>query len=124
MSLKEFNYGSTIIKSDAKFEFNSRLSNFKVEGLFMVELKIYCGRKKMYFASDTFKDVTINYAINRVFQDKIDDKVTFHKGHNYFAEFSIYKLTPIKRPKYVKTDTYINTSRRKYLLRERINISF
>lgn len=122
--LKEFNYGSTIINSDAKLKFDSRLSNFKVEGLFMVELKIYCGRKKMYFASDTFKDVTINYAINRVFQKKIEERVTFHKGHNYFAEFSIYKLTPIKRAKYVKTDTYIDTSRRKYLLRERVNISF
>lgn len=122
--LKEFNYGSTIINSDAKLKFDSSLSNFKVEGKFKVELKIYCGRKKMYFAEDIYENVTIYYAINRVFQKKIEERVTFHKGHNYFAEFSIYKLTPIKRPKYVKTDTYIDTSRRKYLLRERVNISF
>ena len=122
--LKEFNYGSTIINSDVKLKFDSRLSKYRVEGEFKVELKIYCGRKKMYFAEDIYQDVTIGYAIKNVFKNKIEEKVTFHKGHNYFAEFSIYKLTPIKRPKYVKTDTYIDTSRRKYLLRERINISF
>ena len=78
----------------------------------------------MYTAEDKYENVTINTASKDVFHTKIEKKAVFHKGHNYYATFKVYELKPVRRPVYKKTDTYINTERRKYLLQERINIHF
>lgn len=78
----------------------------------------------MYQVSESFNNVKIDYAIKKVFQNKIEKKVIFHKGYKYYATFKVYENKPIRRPLYKKTNTYINTVRRKYLLQERINIYF
>lgn len=122
---KKYDYGSSVISSDLKYEFkDNNLKYAKIEGKFYIELKVYCGRKKIYEAASDFKDVSVNTAIRKIFDDKVEKKVTFHKGHNYYATFRVYELKPVRRPKYKKTDIYINTERRKYLLQERINIYF
>lgn len=122
MQNNNYDFGSTVISTDLKYDFNSKFKNIKIQGRFWVEVKVYCGRKKMYETSANFNNVTINYAIRYIFRDKIETKVTFHKGHKYYATFKIYEMKPVKRAKYVKTDTYIDSHRRKYLLQERINI--
>lgn len=122
---KKYDYGSSVISSDLKYEFNNNNFNYsKIEGEFLIELKVYCENKKMYQVSKNFNNVSIDYAIKKVFQNKIEKQCTFHKGHNYYATFKVYENIPIRRPIYMKTNTYINTVRRKYLLQERINIYF
>lgn len=76
----------------------------------------------MHETNGQYSNVTLNYAIKNIFKDKIETKVTVHKGHKYYATFKVYEMKPVKRAKYVKTDTYIDSTRRKYLLQERINI--
>ncbi|MGN1275598.1 MAG: hypothetical protein ACI4UK_01220 [Floccifex sp.] len=121
----KYDYGSSVISSDLKYEFNNNNSKYeKIQKKFYIELKVYCNNKKMYEASGNYNNVTINYAINDVFTKKIENKVTFHKGYNYYATFKVYELQSVRRPLYKKTNTYINTERRKYLLQERINIYF
>lgn len=117
-----YNFGSTLISSDLQYDFDSKFKNIKINGLFSVEVKVYCGRKKMLEVSNHYNNVTLNYAIKDIFKDKIETMVTFHKGHKYYATFKVYEMKPVKRAKYVKTDTYIDSNRRKYLLQERINI--
>ncbi len=125
MSPKKYEYGSSVISTDLKYEFkDTELKNMKIEKPFKVELKIYCGKKLVYKEDGSFENVTLNTAIRNIFYKKIEKKITFHKGYNYYATFKVYELKPIKRPMYKKTDTYINTERRKYLLQERINIYF
>lgn len=125
MQKKSYNYGSSIISTDLKYEFkDSSLKNMRIKGLFMVELKIYRGRKQIFKTGGTYKNITINTAIRNVFKYKIEKLATLDKGYNYFATFKIYELKPVRRPVYKKTDTYINTERRKYLLQERINIYY
>ena len=125
MSKKKYDYGNSVISTDLKFDFKDNNLKFaKVEGMFYVELRVYCGRKKMYEASGNYSNTTINTAIQKVFNEKVEKNCTFHQGYNYYATFKVYELKPVRRPKYKKTDTYINTQRRKYLLQERINIYF
>ncbi len=122
---KKYVYGKSVISSKLKFNFeSSQLGNMRIKDKFMIELRVYCGRKKMYEEEKTFNDSCINKAIEKMFSQKVEEGYTFHKGHNYYATFKVYKIVPVRRPKYKKTDTYINTERRKYLLQERINISF
>lgn len=120
--MKTYEFGSTVISTDLKYDFNSKFKNMKIQGRFWVEVKVYCGRKKMYVANDNYYNVTLNHAIRDTFKNKIETNVTFHKGHKYYATFKVYEMKPVKRAKYVKTDTYIDSTRRKYLLQERINI--
>lgn len=121
----KYDYGSSVISTDLKYEFrDTALKNTKIESDFHIELKIYCGKKIMFKAEDSYKNITLGTAIRNVFKNKIEKRTTFHPGHNYYATFKVYELKPIRRPKYKKTDTYINTERRKYLLQERINIYF
>ncbi len=123
MNKTNYNYGKTIISTDLKYEFNdSTIKNTKIDGEFKLELKIYCGNKLMKIKDGTFYNTTLNTAIRKIFKDKIEEEVTFHQNHKYYATFKVYKLVPVRRAKYKKTDTYINTNRRKYLLQERINI--
>lgn len=122
MTTTKYDYGSSLISTDYKYDFNSKLKDIKIEGMFYVEVKVYCGRKKMYETSAHFQNETLNYAITEIFRQKIESKVTFHKGHKYYATFKVYRMIPIRRAKYIKTDTYIDSRRRKYLLQERINI--
>lgn len=117
-----YDFGSTVISTDLKYDFNSKFKNKVIQGRFWVEIRVYCGRKKMYEVSDDYFNVTLNHAIRDAFKKKIEANVTFHKGHRYYATFKVYHMIPIKRRKYVKTDTYIDSNRRKYLLQERINI--
>ncbi|MCM1196993.1 MAG: hypothetical protein NC310_08015 [Roseburia sp.] len=125
MPKKNYDYGSSVISTDLKYEFkDNQLKNKKIEGRFFLELKVYCGAKKMFETSKDYSNITINTAIKNLFQTKVEQKTTFHKGYNYYATFKVYELKPVRRPKYKKTDTYINTERRKYLLQERINIYF
>lgn len=122
---KNYEYGSSVISTDLKYEFkDNALKNTKIEGRFYLELKVYCGRKKMCEVKGDYSNMTINTAIKDLFKFKIEKRTTFHPGHNYYATFKVYELKPVRRPKYKKTDTYINTERRKYLLQERINIYF
>lgn len=122
MQNNNYDYGTSVISTDLKYDFNSKFKNIKINGLFWVEVKVYCGRKKMIEVSNQYNNVTLNYAIKDIFKDKIETMVTFHKGHKYYATFKVYEMKPVKRAKYVKTDTYIDSHRRKYLLQERINI--
>lgn len=125
MARNNYDYGSSVISTDLKYEFrDTTLKNTKIEGKFYLELKIYCGKKLMFKVEGPFENVTLDTAIKNIFYKKIEKQTTFHKGYNYFATFKAYELKPIRRPKYKKTDTYINTERRKYLLQERINIYF
>lgn len=117
-----YDYGASVISTDLKYDFNSKFKNTKINGMFSVEVRVYCGRKKMHEVSNQYSNVTLNYAIKDTFKKKIENNVTFHKGHKYYATFKVYEMKPIKRAKYVKTDTYIDSHRRKYLLQERINI--
>lgn len=122
---KKYDYGSSVISSDLKYEFNNNNSKYeKIGGKFYIELKVYCGNKKIYEVQKDFQNVSINSAIRKIFEDKIEKKVIFHKGHSYYATFKVYENKTIRRPLYIKTNTYINTVRRKYLLQERINIYF
>ncbi len=123
MSKNNYNYGKSIISSNLKYEFkDNTLKNTKIDGSFYVELKVYCGRKLMYKVSRKFDNITLNTAIRKIFYDEVEKQTTFHPNHKYYAEFKVFNLVPVRRPKYKKTDTYINTNRRKYLLKERINI--
>ena len=122
---KKYNYGKSIISSNLKYEFEDKNLKFsKIEEKFFIEIKVYCGRKKMYVSSNTFNNMTINDAIKEVFDKKIEKHCTFHEGYNYYATFKVYELKPVRRAIYEKTDNYIDTERRKYLLQERINIYF
>lgn len=120
--MNKYDYGNSVISTDLKYDFNSKFKSIKIEGLFIVEIRVYCGRKRMYETSSQYNNVTLNHAIKDIFKDKIETMVTFHKGHKYYATFKVYRMTPVKRAKYLKTDTYIDYNRRKYLLQERINI--
>lgn len=121
----KYDYGKSVISSDLKYEFkDNNLKYAKIMGKFHIELKVYCGRKRMYVATGDYENVTINHAIKDVFKDKVEKQCIFHKGNNYYATFKVYELKPVRRAKYIKTDTYINSERRKYLLQERINIYF
>lgn len=51
-----------------------------------------------------------------------ENKYPFEKGKNYYVVLEVYRLKPIVRWQYKKTDTKIETERRLYLFRERINI--
>ena len=120
---KKYDYGKSIISTKYKFDFESKhVKDIIIQDKFHIELLVYCNGKKMYKASDDYNNVSIGVAINDVFKKKIENRVTFHKGNKYYAIFNIYKLIPITRYKYIKTDTLIDTERRKYLLKERINI--
>ena len=69
--LKSYDYGSSVISSDLKYEFNNNNSKYKkIDGEFHVELKIYCDNKKMYQVSESFNNVTIDYAIKKFFKTK------------------------------------------------------
>ena len=42
-----YDYGASVISTDLKYDFNSKYKNTKIDGRFSVEVKVYCGRKKM-----------------------------------------------------------------------------
>ena len=90
----------------------------------MAEVIVHCGRKVVYNAYGHFKDETIGYAIKNIFKTQIENKCPFEKGKKYCAKFNIYRVKPIKRSIYTKTDKTIETTRRIYLFQERINIFF
>ena len=120
---KKYQYGKSIISSKYKFDFESKyVKDIVIKDEFHIELKVYCNDKQIKEVCDDFENKTIGYAINHVFMKKIEHRVQFHNGHKYYAIFNIYKKVPITRYKYIKTDTLIDTERRKYLLQERINI--
>lgn len=120
-----YNYGKSIISTNLKYEFNNKNSVYsKILDEFHLELKVYCESKKMYEICKDFKYTIINNAISEIFRKKLEKQNIFHKGHNYYATFKVFKLMPITRYKYEKTDTIIDSNRRKYLLQERINIYF
>ena len=120
-----YNYGKSIINSKLKYEFKDNNAEFaKKRESFTLEIKVYCGRKVMYYISKRYYYVTINYAIKNIFKNEIEKNCVFHKGQNYYATFKAFELKPVVRYKYEKTDTLIHTERRKYLLQERINIYF
>ena len=123
MPKKDYNYGSSLISTNYRFEFrDDNVKYAKINNNFFLELKVYCGRKKMYVTSKNYKNVTINYAIKNLFQTEVEKQCIFHKGKNYYATFKIFEVKDVKRYVYKKTDTLINSKRRKYLLQERINI--
>ncbi len=123
--MSSYDYGNSVISSNLRYEFkNDNVKYAKIKGRFKLELKLYCGTKKMVSVEKEYFNVTINTAIKDLFKEKIENRYTFHKGKNYYAVFNAYELKPVIRPRYKKTDTYIKTERRKYLLRERINIYF
>lgn len=123
--MQNYDYGNSVISSNLRYEFkNNNVKYARVKSKFHVELIVYCGRKKMYSTCGDYKDTSINAAINDLFQKKVENQCTFHKGKNYYAVFNVYELKPITRYVYKKTDTIINTKRRKYLFKERINIYF
>lgn len=123
--MSSYDYGNSVISSNLRYEFkNDNVKYSKIKGEFYLELKIYCGRKKMKTVSKNYKDVTINFAIKDLFQKKIENSCVFHKGKNYYATFKVFELKEINRYLYKKTDTIIKSKRRKYLLQERINIYF
>lgn len=123
MPKNSYNYGSSLISTNYRFEFrDDNVKYTKINNDFFLELKVYCGRKKMYVTSKNYKNVTINYAIKNLFQTEVEKQCIFHKGKNYYATFKVYEVKDVKRYAYKKTDTLINSKRRKYLLQERINI--
>lgn len=123
--MSSYDYGKSVISSNFRYEFkNNNIKYAKIKEKFYLELIVYCGRKKMTTVSNKYENITINTAIRDLFTKKVENQCTFHKGQNYYAVFNVYELKPIKRHVYKKTDTIINTERRKYLFKERINIYF
>ena len=120
---KPYNYGKSVISSKLRYNFDTNNPKYakKIENLFL-QVTIYCNRKKVYFADKTFQNTSINEAIRDAFEKEIEKRYTFEKGKNYYAVLEAYRLKPIVRWKYKKTDTKIETERRLYLFRERINI--
>lgn len=123
--MKEYKYGTTIIKSDLKFEFSNENKKFsKILDYFDIELKVYCGKKKIFYHSTTYHNTSVIYVIEDIFKKEVEKQCEFHKGYHYYAEFKVYTTKPKTRYKYIKTDILVNYEPRKYLLQERINISF
>ena len=123
--MQNYDYGNSVISSNLKYEFkNDNVRYERIKGRFHVELIVYCGRKKMHSTCGDYENISINDAINKLFITKVENMFTFYKGKNYYAIFNVYELKPITRYVYKKTDTIINTKRRKYLFKERINIYF
>ena len=123
--MQNYDYGKSVISSNLRYEFkNNNVKYERIKGRFHVELIVYCGRKKMYSTCGDYENTSINAAINKLFQKKVEERFTFYKGKNYYAIFNVYELKPITRYVYKKTDTKINTKRKKYLFKERINIYF
>lgn len=119
---KVYDYGSSVISTDLKFNFNSNNVKYtQLRDIFSVEVKVYCGRKLMFSEIKKFSNTNVNYAINYIFQKKVEKNCIFYKGKNYYATFKVFNEIPVTRYKYEKTDTLITTTRRKYLLQERIN---
>lgn len=117
-----YDYGSSVISTDLKYNFNSNNMKYTmIRDSFWMEVKVYCGRKIMYASNKDFFNININKAIEIMFRKKIEKDCIFHKGKNYYATFKVYNEVPVTRYKYIKTDTLITTTRRKYLLQERIN---
>ena len=121
----DYKYGSSIISTKLKYELNNPLLKHKrIDGQFLAEVEVHCGRKVIYKTCERFKDETIGNAIKKIFDKQIEDKCPFEKGKKYYAKFNIYRIKPIKRSIYKKTDETIDTTRRIYLFQERINIYF
>ncbi len=123
--MDKYQYGKSIISSKLRFEFqDNNLKYAKIKEKFQLEIRVYCGRKKIYEVKGNYENTTLNFAIKDIFRNKIEQQCTFHKGYNYYATFKAYELKLIRRPKYEKTDKYVNSEKRKYLFQERINIYF
>lgn len=107
MPKNSYNYGSSLISTNYRFEFrDDNVKYTKINNDFFLELKVYCGRKKMYVTSKNYKNVTINYAIKNLFQTEVEKQCIFHKGKNYYATFKVYEVKDVKRYAYKKTDTF------------------
>ena len=117
-----YNYGSSIISTNLKHDFtSSNVKYTKIRNYFSVEVKVYCGNKLMAKKGGSFNNTSIDYAINYIFRNTLENNYTFNPGYNYHATFKVFNEVPVLRHKYVKTNTVISTVRRKYIVQERIN---
>lgn len=120
---KSYNYGKSVISSKLRYKFDDKNPKYAtIIKEFSFQVTVYCARKKVYFADKTYHNTSINVAIRDMFKEKLEKNFEFEKGKNYYISFEAFKLTPIARWHYEKTDTKIKTERRLYLFRERINI--
>jgi len=123
--MAKFNYGSSIISTNLKLQMDTSNPYYtKQREKFQVDLIPYCNGKKMTIRaiSEEFKNANIIFAIRKIFREKIENSYIFHKGKRYSLEFKVYEMKDITRYKYKKTDTKIFDKRKKYLLKERINV--
>lgn len=120
---KPYNYGKSVISSKLRYNFDTNNPKYaKNIDKFCMQVTIYCNRKKVYFVERTYNNTSINEAIEDIFEKKLEKMYPFEKWKNYYVVFEAYKLKSIARWKYKKTDTKIETERRLYLFKERINI--
>lgn len=120
---KPYNYGKSVISSKLRYNFDTNNPRYasKIDK-FCMQITVYCNRKKVYSQNNIYNNTSINDAIEDIFEKKLEKMHTFEKGKNYYAVLEAYRLKPIARWKYKKTDTKIETERRLYLFKERINI--
>lgn len=122
MNTNNYNYGNSIISTDLRLDFNINPYYQKEIDLYQVELRVYCGEKLMATENGNYENCSIEYGIRKTFKEKIENRFTFYKGKRYYISFKIFKLKDITRYEYKKTNTLLHIKRRKYLLRERINV--
>lgn len=120
---KPYNYGKSVISSNLRYNFDTNNPKYSVSiKEFYLQVTIYYNKKKVYFADKTYHNTSINKAIRDMCEKEIEKRYSFEKGKNYNVALEAFKLTPIARWQYEKTDTKIKTERRLYLFKERINI--
>lgn len=123
--MAKFNYGSSIISTNLKLQMDTSNPYYtKKREKFQVDLIPYCNGKKMVkkVISQEFTNRDIISAIRETFKRKVETYLKFYKGQRYYLEFKVYEMKDITRYKYKKTDTKIFDKRKKYLLKERINV--
>lgn len=121
MGNKKYNYGKSIISTILKYSFGRKMDKI-ISGKFKVELIVYCGRKRMYYIDKNFSNISINSAIRNTFQTKVEKRVTFHPNHKYHIDFKVFKERKTRKAVYIKTNDYVETINRDYLLKETINV--
>ena len=119
-----YHYGKSIINSKLRFDFSTLNPKYgKIEkNPFEIECVVYCNNKKVSTPlSKTFYNTSINDGIRTLLIDEVEKTFTFYYGNNYVIKLNIFRIKKTIRHKYKKTPVLIETTRRRYLMQEKIN---